>query len=85
MTTPGFQKATPKENEWMLRPMRPEKVAEQALDSLGAGPVKIPGLFNQIGAFLSLRLLPRRAAVGLNARTTRKVYGDDGRGRNRPG
>jgi short-subunit dehydrogenase len=85
MTTPGFRKVTPEENQWMLRPMRPEKVAKWALDSLGEGPVKIPGLFNQIGAFLSLRLLPRRAAVGLNARTTRKVYADDGRGWNRPG
>jgi short-subunit dehydrogenase len=74
MTTPGFRKVTPKDKERLLRPMRPEDVAQQALDALAKGPVKIPGLFNQIGAFLALRLLPRRMAVGLNARTTRKVY-----------
>jgi len=74
MTTPGFRKVTPREKEQLLRPMRPEDVAERALDALAEGPVKIPGLFNQIGAFLSLRLLPRRMAVGLSARTTRSVY-----------
>jgi short-subunit dehydrogenase len=76
MTTPNFRKVTPREKERLLRPMRPEDVAEQALDALGEGPVKIPGLFNKIAAFFSLRILSRRAAVSLNARTTRKVYAE---------
>lgn len=74
MTTPNFRKVTPREKEDLLRPMDPGDVARQALAALGEGPVKIPGLLNQIAAFITLRVLPSRQAVTWISAKTREVY-----------
>ena len=49
------------------------RVARDALDGLGRGPVVVPGATNKIARFLLGRLLPRRAAIGLMAQSTRKL------------
>ena len=74
MTTPNFRRVTPREKEHLLRPVSPGDVARQALSALGEGPVKIPGLANKIGAFLNIRVLPRRRAIKWVSAMTREVY-----------
>ena len=49
------------------------RVAEDALNGLGRGPVVIPGATNKIARFLLGRVLSRRGAIGLMAQNTRKL------------
>jgi short-subunit dehydrogenase len=48
-------------------------VAEATLDALGRGPLVVPGRTNRIARFVMGRLLSRRAAVGLMARSTERL------------
>jgi hypothetical protein len=48
-------------------------VAEQTLAALGNGPVVIPGTTNRVARFVLGRLLPRRAAIGVFARSTKDL------------
>ena len=45
-------------------------VAERTLDALGHGPTVVPGATNQLARFVLGRVLPRRAAIALMARST---------------
>lgn len=54
--------------------MEPAAVVEEALRSLGHGPVAVAGRLNQAAAFLMGRLLPRRLAVQWMGRATRRLY-----------
>ena len=45
-------------------------VAEQTLNSLGKGPIVIPGAVNKVARFLLTRLLSRRAAIAIMAKNT---------------
>lgn len=53
--------------------MRPETVARRSLDHLHRGGVYVPGAVNKLAAVLLTRLLPRRMAVGMLARSTRQL------------
>jgi short-subunit dehydrogenase len=56
-------------------PLSPQTVAEQALRSLGRRSLLIPGAPNRLAALFMQRLLPRRAAVRIMAKTTGSLYG----------
>jgi hypothetical protein len=60
--------------------MSPGAVAAEALDALSRrrGPVLVAGRLNKVAAFLFTRLLPRRAAVRVMERATRRLYEEPG-------
>jgi short-subunit dehydrogenase len=65
--TPGYAMTAGKDAPGTLDP---EEVVEQALRALGRGPVVIPGLVNRVANVLMSRLLPRRSAIAIMARST---------------
>ena len=65
--TPGFAQASAGDAPGTLDP---EIVARKALRALGRGPVAVPGFVNGLAAWLLVRLLPRRAAIGVMAGST---------------
>lgn len=78
--TPTYEASAPGRPGWLAPAvMEPEAVARAALAALGRRPVVIPGLANRVAAFLTSRLLPRRAAVALVSRSTRAMYPAPGR------
>jgi short-subunit dehydrogenase len=78
--TPTYEASAPGSPGWLApRVMEPETVVRAALAALGRGPVVIPGLGNRLAAFLTSRVLPRRAAVALVSRSTRAMYPGPGR------
>lgn len=48
-------------------------VANTTLDALGNGPVVIPGTTNRVARFVLGRLLPRRTAIAIFARSTKDL------------
>jgi hypothetical protein len=48
-------------------------VAEASLDALGHGPTVVPGATNQLARFVLGRVLSRRAAIGIMARSTKEL------------
>lgn len=70
--TPAFERSRPRGR---LATMGPAPVVAQALDALGRGPSMVPGLMNRLALFLLSRLLPRRSAVRVLGRATRRLYG----------
>ncbi len=70
--TPNYARSKPRGGELLLAD--PALVAAAALRSLGRGPVVIPGLLNQVSAFLLRRLLPRRVGLHIMSRTVRGMY-----------
>ena len=48
----------------------PDVVADRSLNALGRGPIVVPGFVNRLAAWAMGRLLPRRAAIGIMARST---------------
>ena len=48
-------------------------VAEQTLDALGHGPIVVPGATNKLARFVMGRVLPRRTAIGIMARSTKEL------------
>ncbi len=68
--TPGYAKAAGKDAPGTLEAT---EVASQALDALGHGPVVVPGTVNRIARFALGRLLPRRTAIGIFARSTKDL------------
>lgn len=67
--TPGFAAASAKDAPGTLDA---EVVAMRALDSLGQGPVLVPGMVNR-AANLFLGMLPRRWAVAIMAKNTKDL------------
>ena len=55
--------------------MEADEVAAAALAGLGRGPTVVAGALNRAVAFALTRLLPRRAAIGVMGRGTRRLYG----------
>jgi uncharacterized protein len=47
-----------------------KEVAEQTLNALGKGPIIIPGAVNKVARFVLMRLLSRRAAIGIMSKNT---------------
>lgn len=66
--TPGYREAE------SAKPapgtLEAKDVAEQTLNSLGKGPIVIPGAVNKVARFLLTRLLSRRAAIAIMAKNT---------------
>ena len=48
-------------------------VADATLDALGRGPVVVPGAINRVARFVLGRVLPRRAAIDVFARSTKEL------------
>jgi hypothetical protein len=68
--TPGYAKAAGKEAPGTLDAA---EVANRTLDALGHGPVVVPGTVNRIARFTLGRLLPRRTAIDIFARSTKDL------------
>jgi short-subunit dehydrogenase len=69
--TPAYQATRPRAEVPL---MAPEAVVEAALRALGRGPVVVTGALNRAAAFLFTRLLPRRLAIRVMERATRRLY-----------
>jgi len=69
--TPGFAASRPRGRVSL---MEPGEVADQALAALGRGPTVVTGALNKLAAFLFTRVLPRRTAIGVMGRATRRLY-----------
>jgi len=70
--TPGYEASRPRAKVPL---MEPEPVVEAALSALGRGPAVVAGGLNKLAAFAFSRLLPRRAAIRIMERATRRLYG----------
>lgn len=68
--TPGYAARSERDAPGTLDPA---EVAEQTLSALGRGPRVVPGRLNRLASFVTGRLLPRRAAIGLMAANTREL------------
>lgn len=68
--TPGYAKTATKDAPGTLDA---GVVAEMALDALGRGPVVVPGAVNRIARFVLGRILPRRTAIDVFARSTKDL------------
>ncbi|MDZ4738352.1 MAG: SDR family NAD(P)-dependent oxidoreductase [Alphaproteobacteria bacterium] len=68
--TPGYAKAAGKDAPGTLDT---NVVAETTLDALGCGPVVVPGTVNRIARFVLGRMLPRRTAINIFARSTKDL------------
>lgn len=64
---PGYARYADRDTPGILNP---EEVARQALDALPKGPRIVPSLTNRLTAQLLTRLLPRKAAIALLAKTS---------------
>jgi uncharacterized protein len=73
--TPGYARTAGREAPGTLDP---EAVAERTLRTLGRGPVTVPGFVNRAAAWTMARLLPRRAAIGIMARSTKTLNPNPG-------
>ena len=74
--TANYVRTAPKPLSFGPAPMKPIDVARESLDALGKGPTFVPGLAYRFSAFLTSRLMPRRAVVKMMADTTKQMYGD---------
>jgi short-subunit dehydrogenase len=54
--------------------MEPEEVVHEALDALGKGPSIVAGRRNRLANVMTQRLLSRKAAIELMARSMRSMY-----------
>jgi short-subunit dehydrogenase len=74
--TPGFEGSlgTRSKTPSALRIMEPQDVARAALDALGKQPSIVAGGFNRFASTLLQRILPRKTAIGIMAKTTRAMY-----------
>jgi len=72
--TPAYLKTNPKYG-W-LKPlvMKPETVAETALNKLGKKTLFIPGFSNRMNYFILTRLLPRKMAASIANKTIKGMY-----------
>jgi len=66
--TPGYQQA--EKSKQAPGTMTAADVAEKTLNTLGKGPVVIPGAINKIGGFVLKRLLTKKAAIGIMSSNT---------------
>jgi len=71
--TPGYAASKPRPSRIPL--LLPDDVVRKTLAHLGRGPSVVPGIFYRWSAFLMNRLMPRRLAIRIMGRATRKLYG----------
>lgn len=72
--TPALRKSNPTIGFPKPQIMKPEDVANEALENLGRTFRFIPGFSNRINYFILTRLLPRKMASGLANKTITKIY-----------
>jgi len=72
--TPAYLETQPRYGLFKPAVMKPDEVAEQALDNLGRKTLFIAGLLNRMSYFILTRLLPRKAASAIANSTMRKMY-----------
>jgi short-subunit dehydrogenase len=65
--TPGYQEA---QHGRAPGTLRAAEVAEKTLDTLGKGPIAVPGGLNKAARFLLTRILPRKSAIAIMAGNT---------------
>ncbi len=68
--TPGYAKTAARDAPGTLDA---DVVAERTLDALGRGPVVVPGAVNRIARFVIGRILSRRTAIDVFARSTKDL------------
>lgn len=69
--TPAFEASAPAKGAPM---MEPGPVVAETLAALGRAPSVVPGAWNRVAALLFGHVLPRRTAVHLMGRMTRRMY-----------
>ena len=76
--TPGFEASLGTRTKLPrgVKVMEPADVAREALNALGKRPSIVAGPTNRAASQLITRLLPRKAAIEMMARTTRAMYPD---------
>jgi short-subunit dehydrogenase len=73
--TPGWEQSRPQRRGFLAPSlMEPAPVVSEALEALGRRPVVIAGRANRLFGLLLRRLMPRRRAVELLARSMRRLY-----------
>lgn len=73
-STPAYNKTDPKYGKLKPLVMKPEDVAEAALNKLGKKTLFIPGFSNRMNYFILTRLLPRKFASRVANNTMKKMY-----------
>ena len=66
--TPGYQQA--EKSKPAPGTMTARDVAEETIKALGKGPIVTPGGFNKMARFFLVRLMTRKAAIDMMAKTT---------------
>jgi short-subunit dehydrogenase len=66
--TPGYKQA--EKTKQAPGTLSAEKVAEITLNSLGKGPIVVPGIINKIARFVFMRLLSRKTAIEIMSKNT---------------
>jgi short-subunit dehydrogenase len=73
--TPGWEQSRARAQGLLSPPvMEPAPVVSEALEALGRRPLVIAGRANRVSGFLLNRLLSRRGAAALLARSMRRIY-----------
>jgi short-subunit dehydrogenase len=73
--TPGWEQSRAQRRGFLAPPlMEPAPVVSEALEALGRRPVVIAGRANRLFGFFLNRLMSRRGAVALLARSMRRLY-----------
>jgi hypothetical protein len=70
VSTPGLTRASKRDAPGTVTP---DAVAAAALAGLGKGPRVVPGAFMRLSTALIARLMPRRSAIDMMARATKRV------------
>jgi short-subunit dehydrogenase len=73
-STPAYLKTNPQYGALKPMVMKPEAVAEAALNKLGRKTLFIPGFSNRMNYFILTRLLPRKMASAVANKTIKKMY-----------
>jgi uncharacterized protein len=68
--TPGYATTAAKDAPGTLDA---DVVANTTLDALGRGPIVVPGAVNRLARFVLGRVLPRRTAIDIFARSTKEL------------
>jgi short-subunit dehydrogenase len=71
--TPGYLSSTPQGARSPVE-SEPEDVARIAVSALGRSALVVPGTAARIARFMMTRLMPRRAAVAMMARSTKALF-----------
>lgn len=73
--TPNFKNTNPEKNGFFApRILTPEEIPDECFRQLGRQPSCIPGRGNRVASFIMQKILPRKMAVNIMGKTTRKMY-----------